>query len=238
MMYRANDPLSFHPDNPATWPSFRPLMIAHDVGCSRDRSTAVVGGPSPLQRQVLGIAELVELPQGLFGSQRANALAVVDRHYNSDALIIADLSYDPTYAEVLHQTFGPRVIGLHIGRSGDGMTLERRQVSRNAVVLVYTIGRSYLLEMFHTRLQAGRVRMVDNPMSQRAYEQLVALETEMRESGTIYKCASGHHDDLGISCAMLAWAAGHPHLQDWFRAVEAARRPRRVAPLVSSKAWT
>src|SRR6516164_8570880 len=160
MMYRANDPLSFHPDNPATWPSFRPLMIAHDVGCSRDRSTAVVGGPSPLQRQVLGIAELVELPQGLFGSQRANALAVVDRHYNSDALIIADLSYDPTYAEVLHQTFGPRVIGLHIGRSGDGMTLERRQVSRNAVVLVYTIGRSYLLEMFHTRLQAGRVRMV------------------------------------------------------------------------------
>jgi len=230
MMHQAYDPAIFHPDDPATWPSFRPPMIAHDVGRSRDRSTAVVGGPSPVQEEVLGIAELVELPQGLFGSQRANALAVVDRHYNSNALIIADLSNDPTYAEVLHETFGPRVIGLHISRSGDGMSFERRQVSRNAVVFVYTIGRSHLLELFHTRLQAGLVRMVDDPMSRRAFQQLKALGTEMRESGTIYKCASGQHDDLGISCAMLAWAAGHPHREYWFRPVEAARRPRPAPP--------
>ena len=31
----------------STWPSFSPLIIAHDVGRSRDRSTAVVGGNSP-----------------------------------------------------------------------------------------------------------------------------------------------------------------------------------------------
>ena len=29
----------------------------------------------------------------------------------------------------------------------------------------------------------------------------------------VYTCLPGRHDDLGISCAMLAWAARHPHLQ-------------------------
>ena len=37
-----------------TWPGFKPLIIAHDVGRSRDRSTAVVGGNSPYGRRVLG----------------------------------------------------------------------------------------------------------------------------------------------------------------------------------------
>jgi hypothetical protein len=212
-------------------------MIAHDVGCSRDRSTAVVGGLSPLQPELLGIAELTELPQGLFGSARASALAAVDRRYSSNALIIADLSYDPTYAEVLYETFGPRVIGMQISRLGDGTNFERRLVGRSAM-LVYTIGHSYLLELFQARLQAGLVRMSDDPMSRRACEQLMALETDMREGGAIYKCASGQHDDLGISCAMLAWAAGHPHLEYWFRPAEAARRPRPVAPRYSSAGWT
>ena len=61
----------------------------------------------------------------------------------------------------------------------------------------------------------------------RAYEQLANLEVEYRESGTVYTCPPGKHDDLGISCAMLAWAARHPHLPYWFRNLEAARRPRR-----------
>jgi hypothetical protein len=67
---------------------------------------------------------------GLYGSARASALATIDRRYNSDALIVADLSNDPIYAEVLLETFGPRVVGLHISRSGDGMNFERRPVNR------------------------------------------------------------------------------------------------------------
>jgi hypothetical protein len=201
-------------------------MIAHDVGRSRDRSTAVVGGNSPTPPRLLGILELMELPQGLFGSARASALAAVDRHYNSSALIIADLSNDATYAEVLYQAFGSRVIGLHISRNGDGMGAERRQVGGGSM-LVYTVGRTHLLELFHSEMQANLVRFVDGPMSTRAYEQLMALEPEMRESGTVYKCASGQHDDLGISCAMLAWAARHPHLQMWCTTAAPVRpRPR------------
>jgi hypothetical protein len=82
---------------------------------------------------------------------------------------------------------------------------------------VYTIGRSQLLELFHAELQSDIVRMVDGPMSQKAYEQLMNLETELRDTGIIYKCLPGQHDDLGISCAMLAWAARHPHLQGWMQ---------------------
>jgi hypothetical protein len=227
----------FNPDDPNTWPIFRPLIIAHDVGRSRDRSTAVVGGPGPFQPRLLGIKEFLELPQGLYGSGRASALVAIDRRYESDALIVADLSHDPTYAEVLFEAFGRRVIGLHISRHGDGMNFERRQVKHGAIP-VYTAGRSYLLELYHSELQARQVRIVDGPMSRRAYDQLMALETEMRESGLVYSCPPGQHDDLGISCAMLAWAARHPHLNEWVRTAMSARRPRKPRQTYSMKAFT
>jgi hypothetical protein len=217
----------FNRDDPNTWPYFKPLIMTHDVGSRRDRSTAVIGGNSPLPPRLLGILQSEELPQGLYGSPRANALAAIDRRYHHNALTIADLSYDPTYAEVLYETFGPRVIGLHIASNGDGMSFERRPVG-NSAMLVYTVGRSYLLELLHAELQANAVRIAKTETNQRAYEQLVGLEVEMRESGIVYKCPPGQHDDLGISWAMLAWAARHPHLEAWVRTGFFSRRPHRA----------
>ena len=95
----------FNPDDPRTWGCYRPLIIAHDVGRSRDRSTAVVGGLAAFNANLIGIHEAHELPQGLYGSARASALAAIDRCYYSDALIVADLSNDATCAEVLLETF-------------------------------------------------------------------------------------------------------------------------------------
>jgi hypothetical protein len=229
--------MTFNREDPNTWPICKPLFIAHDVGRSRDRSTAVIGGNCPVGSRLLGIKELVELPQGLFGSARASALAAVDRRYDSNALVVADLSNDATYAEVLLETFGARVIGLQISRHGDGMNPERRPV-KNGSMLIYTIGRTHLLELFHTELQSGQVRVVDGPMSRRAYDQLERLETEIRESGMVYSCPPGQHDDLGISCAMLAWAAQHPHLSAWAGTAFAARRPHRPRTTHSWAAWT
>lgn len=224
-------------DDPNTWPSFQPLIIAHDVGRSRDRSTAVIGGNCPCQPRLLGINELEELPLGLYGSARASALATTDRRYGSNALIVADLSNDATYAEVLRETFGSRVIGLQITRYGEGTNAERRPVGAGSM-LIYTIGRTYLLELYLSEMQSGLVRIVDGQTSRQAYEQLMALETEMRESGIVYKCPPGHHDDLGISCAMLAWAARHPHLNTWVGAALAARQPRRPRKEFSWAAFT
>jgi hypothetical protein len=112
-----------------------------------------------------------------------------------------NLSNDATYAEVMRETFGTRVIGLQISRAGDGMTAERRPVGAGSM-LIYTVGRSHLLELFHSELQSHLVRMVDDPNSRRACEQLMNLDTELRESGIVYKCLPGQHDDLGISCAI------------------------------------
>jgi hypothetical protein len=141
---------------------------------------------------------------------------------------------------VLLETFGPRVIGIHSGPHDDGIKFERRPV-KNALMLIYTIGRSYLLELFHAELQADQVRFVDGPMSLRAYEQLNGLETEFRDSGIVYSCPSGQHDDLGISCAMLAWAARHPHLSEWVRISERSRiirKPRRPSQTFGWEAFT
>lgn len=101
-------------------------------------------------------------------------------------------------------------------------------------MLVYTIGRTQLLELFHTEMQNDQVRFVDGPMSRLAFEQLANLETEMRESGIAYTCPPGQHDDLGISCAMLAWAARHPHLSEW---VEIFQRSRIIRKPRQSHGW-
>jgi hypothetical protein len=217
--------MNYNPNDVTTWPLFKPLIIAHDVARSRDRSTAVVGGNSPCGRPLIGIHSAEELPQNLFGSALASALMKVDAAHHRNALIVADLSNESAYAEVLHQTFGQRVIGVHIARFGDGMTCERRQVP-GGWLPIYTIGRTVLLDLYLAEVRAGQVRFADQPTMRKAYQQLANLEVELRESGKIYKCPPGHHDDLGISCAMLAWAARHLHLTSWLRNLEAARRPR------------
>ena len=216
----------YNPNDVNSWPAFKPLIIAHDVGRSRDRSTAVVGGNSPYGRRTLGIREAQELPQNLYGSSLANELAAVDARYGRNALIVADLSNDASYAEVLNETFGPRVIGLHISRSGDGISFVRRLVKRGYVP-IYPIGRTDLFELYISELRSDEVRFADEPTMRRTYEQLANLEVEFRDTGTVYTCPPGQHDDLGISCAMLAWAARHPHLESWMRNLQAALRPRK-----------
>ena len=155
--------------------------------------------------------------------------AQIDARYDRNALIFADLSNDSSYGEQLLETFGPRVIGMHIGRHGNGMQVERRPVGRGCLP-IYHVGRSHLREALHSDLQAGRLCFADGPEARRAYAQLEALEPEMREGGIVYKCLPGQHDDLGISCAMLNWAARHPHLDVWMGNMMAARRPRRRPP--------
>jgi hypothetical protein len=230
--------MSYNPEDVSTWPGYLPVpIIAHDVGRSRDRSTAVVGGVCPYGPSMIGIGEAEELPQGLFGSARASALAAVDRRYGNCALIVADISNDATYGEVLREHFGPRVIGLHITRNGDGMVAERR-ATKVGNMLVYTIGRTFLIELLHTALQNEELLCIDSPMMRRAYAQLDALELELRDTGAVYKCPEGLHDDLGISMAMLVWAARHPHLDHWVGTIRRSCRPPRRRPQISSLAWT
>ena len=69
-------------------------------------------------------------------------------------------------------------------------TFERRPV-KDGVVLVYSIGRSYLLELLHRELQSDLVRFAEGPATRRAYEQLANLELELRDTGMIYTLPVG-----------------------------------------------
>jgi hypothetical protein len=162
---------------------------------------------------------------------------MVDRRYDLKTLVVADLSNDATYAEPLFERLGPRLIGIQITRGGDDMKPERRQV-KNGAILVYNVGRTYLFDLLLREMQNETVRILHGAASLRAYEQLMALEIEYRQSGMIYGCSSGRHDDLAISCAMLAWAAQHPHLEYWTRALEGPRSPRTRRPAPSAAGWT
>ena len=217
---RATQPVAM----PQLFNLLKPTIIAHDVGRSKDHSTAVVGGRSALVDPVFA-SEFTELRQGLYGSVRAEELAAVDRRLGATNLIVADLSNDPTYAEVLFECFGQRLIGLHITRSGDGMERQIWQV-KTGFIPVYTIGRTYLLDFLHRTMSDNQLRILPGPAALQAYEQLMMLEVDLRESGMVYHCPSGHHDDLAISLAMLVWAACHPHLPYWMRALEPRRPPK------------
>jgi hypothetical protein len=214
----------FHPDDPSTWPIKYPI-IAHDVG-RKDSSTAVVGGTIVYRPGVLGVQKILELPQNCYGSELVSQLAKVDRLYNGDATIVADLTNDPTYAEPLFDMFGPRVLGLHIGRHGDGSTWERRRV-RNSAITVYQVGRTYLFDRLLSDLRSQQIRLPDDQAARRLYEQLASLEVERKPNGEkIYKCLPGKQDDLAISCAMLNWLIRHPHWDDWMRQIDARHRSR------------
>jgi hypothetical protein len=216
------------PIDPRDYPIKIPI-IAHDVGRSNDRSTAVVGGHCPpFFGQQLLVQEFHELPLGIYGSDLANELAKIDQNYNRDCLIVADLSNDATYGEVLFDTFGRRVIGVQIGRSGDGTTWHHRRV-KNGVIPVYNVGRTFLLELLLAEFRSNHITLSD-PASRRTFGQLNALEPEQRESGIVYKCPMGQHDDLAISLALLAWAAQHLHLNAWQQPIFNAHRRRPQPP--------
>jgi hypothetical protein len=214
--------MTFHPDDPSTWPLKYPVL-AHDVARSNDRSTAVIGGTIPYRPGILGVKEIIELRRNCYGTELVNELAPIDRSYNCDCLIIADLSNDPTYAEALFDMFGNRLIGLHIGRHGDGTNFEHRRV-RNSAIPIYQVARTYLFERLLSDFRARQIRMLAGPMAQRLYQQLMSLEVEQNDNGKIYH--PGKHDDLGISLAMLNWAIRHPHWDSWARVIEARHRPR------------
>ena len=213
------------PEDPMTWPIFRPLIIAHDVARSNDRSTALIGGRSPFQPPLTGITFGGELPQGKYGRALANELAAVDRTFECNALIIADVSRDDSYAEILYQIFGRRLIGLQISRHGEGSQQIMREV-QNGVIPIFTVGRTYLFDLLLGEFQANQVRLSHDADLRRGFEQLTKLEIEYRQTGKVYVCPVGQHDDLAITLAMLVWAAQHPHLSFWARALE-QRPPRK-----------
>ena len=218
------------------WNFCRPFFIAHDVGRSEDYSTAVIGGPSPLAPELVNLKEFHELSQGLYASARVEALAAYDRLYDHKAMIVVDTSNDATYAELLFARFGPRVVGIHITRGGDGSNVEYRPVNGGAIP-VFIVGRTHLFDLMHRELRDEKVRISHGPDSMRAYEQLVNLELEYKQTGAIYNCPSGHHDDLAISSAMVVWAARHqPLLVHALRVLEP--RIRRKREPVSSAGWT
>jgi hypothetical protein len=227
--------MKIHRDDPSTW-LYKPTIIAHDVGRSRDRSTAVVGGLCPHVGPLIGMEKFIELPQKLFGTDRVEALAAIDRQYNSTALVVADLSNDASYGEIFAKRFGPRAIGLNIGRSGDGMAWDLRQFSGGKIT-VYNVGRTFLLEHFHNLLVSREIRFVDGPDAKRAYQQLLNLDLELRQTGKIYMCPPGQHDDLGISCAILAFIARHPHLPHHVRELERLLMPPTPPRMTAAQAW-
>jgi hypothetical protein len=131
-----------------------------------------------------------------------------------------------------------RVIGLKITNSSsdDGTRFELWSVKGKAL-RVYFVGRSYLFDLLLRELRDNKVRILDSETSRYAYQQLTMLEMAYRQSGVIYSCPSGRHDDLAISFAIVVWAVLHPHLPVWCRVLE-PRPVYKPRPAPSPLGWT
>ena len=117
-------------DDPTTWPCLQAnsssLTMWGAAAIVRLRLSAAMGRSASTANWES--SSCTSFRKDFTAVARASALAAIDRRHHSNALIVADLSNDATYAEVLYETFGPRVIGLQISRHGDGMQPERRPV--------------------------------------------------------------------------------------------------------------
>jgi hypothetical protein len=100
------------------------------------------------------------------------------------------------------------------------------------------VGRTFLIDHYHNLLATDMVRLTAGPDSRRAYAQLENLKMELRDTGKVYTCLPGQHDDLAISCCMLAWACRHPHVSYWKTTAFADRMPRPKPRPISWAAWT
>ena len=226
-------------DDPRTW-RFRPQILVHDVGTIQDRSTAVVGGVGAFEpNPPIGVAHLEELPIGLRGTARANALAEVDKKYWSNNLIITDFSNDLSYAEQMSEMFGARVIRVSIGPSGDGNGFTRIPVPHGAM-LKYSIGRTFLFDRLLSVMEVGGLKLTPgDPVAKQAFAQLADLEVQVTNSGNrIYACQPSKHDDLAISLTLLVWAARHPHSNEWVKLARPRSARDKPAPKFGSTAWT
>ena len=71
------------------WQIFKPSVIVHDVGCTRDRSTAIVGGRTILAPGLSLLKEFNELPRDSSGAR------VPKRLPRSIAFMAAKVSFSP-----------------------------------------------------------------------------------------------------------------------------------------------
>ena len=115
-------------------------------------------------------------------------------------------------------------------------SVQVRQLKRGRI-LVYKVSRTYLLDLLLRDMENETVRILHGANSLRAYEQLTRLQVEIKPNRISYKCPAGRHDDLAMSCAMVVWAAQHPHLPRWCWALE-PRAPRSKGPPPSPLGWT
>jgi hypothetical protein len=229
----------FSLDDPRTW-RFQPQILVHDVGTTQDKSTAVVGGVGAFEpNPPIGVAHLEELPMGLRGTVRANALAEVDKLYWSNNLIITDFSNDHSYAEQMSEMFGARVIGVSIGPAGDGNGFSRMPVPHGAM-LKYSIGRTLVFDKLLSVMEVGGLKLAPgDPAAKKAFAQLADLEVQVTGNGNrVYACQPSKHDDLAISLALLVWAAKHPHSSEWVKLARPRLGPKRPIPKFSPIAWT
>ena len=223
------------PKDPLSLPC-RPYIIAHDVGGSRDRSTAVIGGPVPYHPDIT-IRESHQLPTCRFGSDRAAELRRIDQSYEHKTLLVFDVSNDSTYGEILLSMFPRRLLGIQITSSGDGMELDHRFYA-NGCLPILKVGRTQLLEHLHLHLEEGQIRVADNDNNRTAYNELNRLQVEARQRGRVYSCPGGEHDDLAISWAMLVFFAKHPVLRQFVRVLERNSVPRPQRGRITSASWT
>ena len=99
--------------------------------------------------------------KGSIGSARADALAVVDRAVRHKTLIVVDLSYDATYAEILFERFGSaRHWRANHAQWRWPTTVEHRPV-KDGMSRSIRLAARYLLDLLLREMQDDMIRILN-----------------------------------------------------------------------------
>ncbi len=204
--------VTFDPADPASWPALPQPFLVHDFGGAQDYSTIIVGGVPPWSRGVVGATRIERVLLRMTSMETLERLAEADRELGHRATVIVDASGNSAHAEAAAAAFGRRCIGVRITAAHDHALCPQpvpfTAGGKRAVLPVWHLGRTPLFDQLGAAMERAEVKVAKAGDWRELAQEMEGLERVTTDAGNVrFVTASGKHDDLAMSLALLVWAA-------------------------------
>ena len=161
---------------------------------------------------MVGATRIERLPLRLTSAETLERLAEADREMGHRATVVVDASSNSAHAEAVAAVFGRRCVGVRITAAHDH-ALRPQPVpfatgGKRAVLPVWHLGRTPLFDQLGAAMERAEVKVAKAGDWRELAQELEGLERVITDAGNVrFATASGRHDDLAVSLALLVWAA-------------------------------
>lgn len=206
--------MSYDPADPSTWSrsAGHSFTIGLDLGFAVDHSALVVGGVWPQAQSAIGIVDIRQLSLGTPMNEIADLAVEIARSYG--ARIVADLSNNSAFVALLAARLGRNpanhmVAAVITGADTHAVAPVPMPISLGSVraaVPRWSLSKAELIETISAEIDNGSLRIGRTGNWEALRDELMAMEREVRRSGSVsYSAPTGKHDDLSMALALCVF---------------------------------